>query len=128
MILLFFFGVYGMSAVVSMLVPRENASLLGVVVCLFAAVFCGYGPSLTQARNWGVFFIWALSFNMWGCEAQYSSTVQIYAHVYDVNVMNYFGYTLDRVAVDFVSAFVIGIGWRMIAFVLMILMNREKQR
>ncbi|OAJ36968.1 hypothetical protein BDEG_21060 [Batrachochytrium dendrobatidis JEL423] len=79
MIMLFFFGVYGMSATVSMLVSRESAPLLGVVFCLFAAVFCGYGPSIRQATNWGVYFIWALSFNMWGCEAQC---------VYDIDLTN----------------------------------------
>lgn len=31
---------------------RENASLLGVVVCLFAAVFNGFGPQLKQASDW----------------------------------------------------------------------------
>jgi hypothetical protein len=51
-VFLFFFCVYGLAAVVSMLVRRENASLLGVVVCLFAAVFNGFGPSLHDAHKW----------------------------------------------------------------------------
>ncbi|KAL5033010.1 hypothetical protein RTP6_001034 [Batrachochytrium dendrobatidis] len=128
MIMLFFFGVYGMSATVSMLVSRESAPLLGVVFCLFAAVFCGYGPSIRQATNWGVYFIWALSFNMWGCEAQYSDTVNIYKGVYDIDLTNRSGYTLNRVPFDFGMMVLIGLGWRLIAFILMLTLNREKQR
>jgi len=52
-----FFAVYGLSSVVSMLVKREDASLLSVIVCLFAAVFNGFGPSITEGRTWGIGFI-----------------------------------------------------------------------
>ncbi|KAH9275263.1 hypothetical protein BASA83_002498 [Batrachochytrium salamandrivorans] len=128
MIMLFFFGVYGMSATVSMLVSRQSAPLLGVVVCLFAAVFCGYGPNIRQATHWGVYFIWALSFNMWGCEAQYSETVNIYKGVYDIALTNRSGYTLDRIPFDFGMMVLIGFAWRAVAFILMISLNREKQR
>jgi hypothetical protein len=51
-IFLYFFAVYGLAAVVSFLVKRENAPLLAVVICLFAGVFNGFGPSLKTARSW----------------------------------------------------------------------------
>jgi hypothetical protein len=57
LIFLNFFAVYGMSVIVSMLVRRENASLLAVIVGLFSAVFCGYGPSITDAKDGGYFWV-----------------------------------------------------------------------
>lgn len=59
-ILLFFFAVYGLAAVVSFLVKRENASLLAVVIGLFAGVFNGFGPNLADARDW----VFIYSFNI----------------------------------------------------------------
>ena len=51
-------------------VRRENGTLLAVVVSLFAAVFCGTGPSLKQASDWNVEWIWRMSFNCYAAEAQ----------------------------------------------------------
>jgi hypothetical protein len=53
-----FFGVYGMSCIVSALVRRENANLLAVVFSLFTAVLCGFGPTLNNVKEWGIMFIW----------------------------------------------------------------------
>ncbi|KAJ3020130.1 UNVERIFIED_CONTAM: hypothetical protein HDU68_010331 [Siphonaria sp. JEL0065] len=75
-VLLQYWGVYGMSCLISMVVRRENASLLAVVMCLFASVFCGYGPSIIQAKRWGLSWIMELSFNKWAAEAMYASAVQ----------------------------------------------------
>jgi hypothetical protein len=70
LILLQFFGVYGMAVCVSLVVRRENAPLLAVIFGLFTAVFCGYGPSLVNAKDWGILFIWETSFNKWAAESQ----------------------------------------------------------
>ncbi|RKO93382.1 hypothetical protein BDK51DRAFT_26400, partial [Blyttiomyces helicus] len=80
-----YFGVYGMAAVISTLVRRENAALLAVVIGMFAAVFCGYGPTVAQAKSSGFFFILAVSFNMWASEAAYSESLTPYAGVYDLS-------------------------------------------
>lgn len=69
MILLVFFGVYGMAASISMIVARENAALLAVVICLFNSAFSGFGITLKKAGQWGLRWIWELSFNRWAAEA-----------------------------------------------------------
>lgn len=68
-VILQFYGVYGLSACVSMLTSRANASLVSVVVAMFFSIFNGYGPSLINASDWGVDFIWSASFNRWASEA-----------------------------------------------------------
>jgi hypothetical protein len=66
---------------------------------------------------------------MWGCEAHWSETLKVFEHVYDSTMSNRpFEYRLDQVAFDFVMMVVIGIVWRIIAFLGMIGLNREKQR
>jgi ABC-type multidrug transport system permease subunit len=68
-----FFCVYGLAAMVSMLVRRENAALLAVIVALIAACLCGYGPSLKQGKEWGVGWIQDASYARWLVEAWFES-------------------------------------------------------
>jgi ABC-type multidrug transport system ATPase subunit len=128
-IFLFFFGVYSLSAFVSMVVRRENATLLAVIIALFAAVFCGYGLTIHQAKEWGIYFVWAIQFNMWGAEAFFSESLKIYKGIYDLDLCNEeYGYTFDRVLFDFGMMVFIGCVWRTFAFVGMVFLNRDKQR
>ncbi|KAJ3192059.1 hypothetical protein HK101_007118 [Irineochytrium annulatum] len=129
LIFLQFWGVYGMSCIISLVVRRENASLLSVVVGLFAAVFCGYGPNLVQARKWGMLWLFELSFNKWAAEAQYATSTAVYVGIYDVELMaGIWGYSLDQVTRDFLMAFILGIVSRAIGYVLLISLHRDKQR
>ncbi|KAJ3308985.1 hypothetical protein HDU76_003758, partial [Blyttiomyces sp. JEL0837] len=50
LIFLNFFCIYGVSAVISMIVRRENASLLAVIISMFMAIFNGFAPTLADAR------------------------------------------------------------------------------
>ncbi|KAJ3069573.1 hypothetical protein HDU98_007365 [Podochytrium sp. JEL0797] len=128
-VLLQYWGVYGMSCIISMLVRRENASLLAVVMCLFASVFCGYGPSLAQAEQWGMSWVMEMSFNKWAAEAMYASSVMLYQDQYDVKMTaDMFGWSLDQVAFDYAMCFGLGLGMRAIAFGLLVALNRDKQR
>ncbi|KAJ3190607.1 hypothetical protein HK101_008560 [Irineochytrium annulatum] len=124
-----FWGVYGMSCIISLVVRRENASLLSVVVGLFAAVFCGYGPNLVQAKKWGMIWLFELSFNKWAAEAQYSTSITLYKNVYDIEQSAaVWGYSLNQPTMDFVMAFVLGVVSRGIGYILLICLHRDKQR
>ena len=68
MMFLILFGVYGLSTLVSMLVSRQNAALVGVIVCLICACMCGYGPNLNQGRQWGLIAVQNLSYSRWATE------------------------------------------------------------
>ncbi|KAI9102428.1 hypothetical protein DFS34DRAFT_390951 [Phlyctochytrium arcticum] len=128
-ILLQFFGVYGLAAIVSQVVKRENANLLALIIALFAAVFCGYGPSLRQAKNWHIIFIWEMSFNKWAAEALYSESVKYYEGVYDLAAAaTHDGYTLNTFGRNMGMIVLIGVVQRLVAFVLMIATHRDKQR
>ncbi|RKO84561.1 hypothetical protein BDK51DRAFT_32890 [Blyttiomyces helicus] len=124
-----FFGVYGMSAAISTLVRKENAALLAVVVAMFAAVFCGYGPSVANASSGGYLFILQMSFNKWAAEAQYSESLIPYDQVYNIEFSRErYGYTLNSTGEDLAICFAIGAVWRVIAFVLLVITHRDKQK
>ncbi|KAJ3177496.1 hypothetical protein HDU85_005863 [Gaertneriomyces sp. JEL0708] len=128
-VILSFFGVYGLSAIVSMVARRENVTLLAAVTCIFAAVFCGFGPTLKDARAWGIIFIWEMSFNKWATEAMYWESVKPYIGVYDlIPPAEAWGFTLDRFGFDLGMMVVIGLMLRVVAFGLMLGLNRDKQR
>jgi hypothetical protein len=66
---------------------------------------------------------------MWGAEAFYSETLKIYKDVYDLDVPNSdYGYTFDRIPFDFGMMILIGCVWRLLAFLAMVFLNRDKQR
>ncbi|KAJ3256453.1 hypothetical protein HDU77_003139 [Chytriomyces hyalinus] len=124
-----YWGVYGLSCIISMVVRRENASLLAVVMCLFASVFCGYGPSITQAKNWKLNWLMDMSFNKWAAEAMYAASVNIYKNQYDVDlVAAQFGWSLNQIDKDLVVCFFIGLIARVLGFVLLVVLHRDKQR
>ncbi|KAJ3097132.1 hypothetical protein HDU97_005134 [Phlyctochytrium planicorne] len=128
--LLNFFCIYGVAAIVSMLVRRENASLLVVIVGLFSAVFCGFGLTLDDAKDGGYLFIYNIGGNRWAAEAQFTLWVKntvnrIYDSFYGPE--NY-GYELGKEGRNFLVMLGLGIGYRVVAFLLLIGLNRQKQR
>ncbi|KAI8907838.1 P-loop containing nucleoside triphosphate hydrolase protein [Gorgonomyces haynaldii] len=128
-ILALFFGVYGLSSAISMIVARENAALLAVVICLFNAVFTGFGVTLVDGHNWGLSWLFDMSFYRWAAEAIYTESVLPFEGVYLVyKSAEKWGYTLNRFYYDVGMAVVSGLGWRVVAYVLMRAMNRSKQQ
>ncbi|KAJ3123543.1 hypothetical protein HK098_001846 [Nowakowskiella sp. JEL0407] len=126
-----FFGVYGLSSVISMVVARANGPLLAVVFSLFAAVFCGYGPTIRQAKSWNILFLWEISFNKWAAEilCKCSKYIRPYDLIYSTDItVGQYGYTINRNGVNFAVGFSIGVLLRVIAFVLLVFMNKSKQR
>ncbi|TPX55433.1 hypothetical protein PhCBS80983_g05319 [Powellomyces hirtus] len=127
--MLLFYGVYGMAALVSMITSRQNANLMAVIVCLFASIFCGFGPSIKDAKSWGIIFIWQLSYNRWAAEVLFTEYLIPFRGVYDIDaVAESTGYTLDRVGYDIGMIVLLGAVWRVLAFFCMILLNRDKQK
>ena len=125
-----YFCVYGLAAMMSMLVARENSALVGVIAALIASCLCGYGPSLVQGREWGLIVLQDLSFARWAAEAFFhAETIAYRSHFMVLEVSaGIWGYTLDRFAVDVVMMLVLGLAMRALAFGLMIGLNRKEQK
>ena len=111
------------------LFQRENATLMATVISLFGAAFNGYGLTIETVQGWGMYWFWCLQFSYWGSEATYSQTLALYDHVWDSELANsVFGYSLNRVALDYTMMLVIGSLWRVAAYFAMISFNRDKQK
>jgi hypothetical protein len=66
---------------------------------------------------------------VWAAEQNFSSVMSVYDHVYENSIpTDIFGYTLNRSGFDFGMMFLIGCFWRLLSFLAMIGLNRDKQR
>jgi len=128
-VFLLWFCVYGLAAVVSMFVKRENASLLAVVACLFAGVFNGFGPNLQNARSWGLLWFWDISYGRWLSEALFTEEVYPFRDVYDVQVSaDFYGYKLNNFGLNCVYGFLIGCALHTGGLLSMLFTKRQRQR
>jgi hypothetical protein len=125
-----FFCVYGLAACVSMVVTREQAPLLAVIASVVFGAMCGFGPSLAAARRNGVGWVLDLSYARWATEAWFATETGPYRQLFMVDDVSapLFGYTLDRLPLDFSMCIVIGIVLRVVAYGLLVSVNRHKQR
>ncbi|KAJ3111509.1 hypothetical protein HDU96_005640 [Phlyctochytrium bullatum] len=129
LILLNFFFMYGIAAIVSMIVRRENAPLVTVVVGLFASVFCGFGLTLSDARDGGYIFVFNIGANRWAAEAQFWLTIKANRLVMDMNyALSFCGYEADKEVQNLFIMLALGVGYRVIAYILLVLVNRQKQK
>lgn len=118
------------AAIVSMLVKRENAPLLAVIVSLVVATLCGYAPNLAQFAEWHLSWVIDMSYARWAVEAWFQVESEAYRRLYMVQEVSapLFGYTLDRFGTDLAIVAAIGIGFRILAYILLITVDRTKQR
>jgi hypothetical protein len=121
--ILTFYAIYGQSAAISMLVKRENAPLLAVVVSLFAAVFGGYVSAIPEPLK-------KISYAYWASEAMYDKTVTPFRGIYQVDEIDapIFGYKLGSFSDDMIIVTAIGTAYRIFAYLFMVGYNRDKQR
>lgn len=120
-VFLVWFTIYGISAFLSMLVPKEDAPLIAVVVTLACGVLCGYANAIPQPVQF-------LSYARWSAEAMYYRETLPFVDVMDVkSSAKIFEYSLERYALDFFMVALYGIIFRAAAFVCMIFRYRDKQ-
>lgn len=121
-ITLIFFAVYGLASIVSMLVPRKDAPLLSAVICVIAAVFNGYVRSLPVGIDY-------LSYAYWSHDALYTGATEPFKHVFQINVnAGFFHLVPGRMSMDFGIMFAIGCIYRIVSLILLLTLNRDKQR
>jgi hypothetical protein len=126
MILGIFFGVYGLSTLMSLLVDRANAALLGTIASLVVACMCGFGPNLVQGREWGIIVVQDLSYSRWANELFLHGETLHYRDLFMAEEVtaSIFGYTLGRPMLDVVAMALIGILLRLVALGALLLLAK----
>jgi len=120
-VVVLFFAVYGMACTVSMVLPIDTANLVAVVLALLFPVFGGF------VRNLGM-GVKMSTYSWWANEAFFSYSIEPYKHLFYVGkTAHVWSYTLYQTEKDLLIVIMIGIIYRIIAYLCMICLNREKQ-
>lgn len=125
-----FFCVYGISYCVAMVVKRENAAMIAVCFTIISAALCGGGPNIKDMNSWGLGWMLDMSYARWFAESWYTEELMMYEGVFEIHNISapIFGYTLGRFYTDVLMLALIGIAWRVLGFLLLVVVNKQKQR
>ena len=120
---------YGIAYIASQLFHFESQAVAAVVISLVWSVTTGFGPTMIQIRSWHLRWFYLCSFPWWLAEGLYTSEVEEYQNVYAVSYLNdqLWGYTLNQFALDLGIPILLGIGLRVIAYILLVMLNQGKQ-
>ncbi|KAK3300363.1 uncharacterized protein B0H64DRAFT_428448 [Chaetomium fimeti] len=123
--LLYFYCIYGLASIMSVLVRREDGPLMAMIVSLIIGVFGGYGPPLYLVKEWHLEWLWRLCPGVWLTEAYFDKHLAIMSHLYDLDLAaSWTGYVRGRFGMDIGILLVIGTVYRVIAFGGLIFLNR----
>ena len=101
---------------------------------MFTFAFCvasGVRPRLKTVYNdFNVLnLFWAISYPRYSSEAIYISEVDFYKSKYPVERdVDYIGYDIDNYGLDLGLLLVLSVAWRILAFIALVSVNKEKQR
>lgn len=128
-LLLNWYGIYGIACVVSLVLRRENQAVLATLAGFIPTTFAGYGPSIPNAIENHYDWLINISYARWAVEALYSEELTPFRKIYQVDAVsaNTTGYTLDRYGLDIFIMFLLGTSIRVIGYFVLIFYNRKKQ-
>ncbi|CAI6327815.1 unnamed protein product [Periconia digitata] len=126
-ILLYFFCVYGLASCVGMVVKREDGPLLAVMASLIIGILGGVAPPLSKVATWKLEWLWRMSPGVWFTEAFVSQCLLPLDYLYFLKAASEAtGFKLGQFSLDMGMLFVIGCVYRIIAYVLLITVQRKR--
>ncbi|KAF2101114.1 ABC transporter-like protein [Rhizodiscina lignyota] len=127
--LLYYYCIYGLASCVSMLTRREDGPLLATMASLIVGILSGFAPTLNQVAQWHMTWLWRASPGVWIAEVYYSENVMPVSYLWQIDdAAQALGLVFGRFWLDMVVLLGIGTTYRVIAFFLLILVRRSKQR
>ncbi|KAI1118600.1 hypothetical protein F5Y14DRAFT_220152 [Nemania sp. NC0429] len=116
--LAYFYCIYGLASVMSMIVRREDAPLFATMISLIVGILSGAAPPLSKVREWHLEWLWRLSPGTWLAEVYFGQLVEPFRYLYDVDLAaRITGFHLDRLWSNLLVLLLIGSVYRIIAFV-----------
>lgn len=114
----YFWCVYGMSAVISMVAKREDAPLLATMASLILGILCGAAPTLAQVSKWNLVWLWRMSPGVWLSELYFGELVRPFGYLYQTDMAAAaMGYSLNSTWRNIGVLVAIGVAYRLIAYV-----------
>ncbi|TKA31766.1 hypothetical protein B0A50_01844 [Salinomyces thailandicus] len=127
--MMYFWCIYGLASVVSMVVKREDGPLIAVLASLIIGVLGGVAPPLSKVKTWHMEWFWRSSPGVWFAEAYFTENLMPLGYLYQLELASdSVGYTLGRFGLDIWVLFLIGVVYRIIAYFGLIMIHRDKQR
>ncbi|KAL0777422.1 hypothetical protein CaCOL14_006940 [Colletotrichum acutatum] len=81
----YFYCIYGLASIVSMLVRREDAPLFATMISLIVAILSGAAPPLAKVKEWHLEWLWRASPGVWLAEIYFGQLVSPFGYLYDVD-------------------------------------------
>ncbi len=117
-----YFAVYGLGSLISMIFDRKDAPLTAVIATLIAAIMSGFITFFPYQLK-------AISYAFWSSEAYYAGEVAPFRSIYDIDASSAaWDYNINRFTMDIGLMICLGVGYRIISFILMVLLRRDKQK
>ncbi|KAM0297798.1 hypothetical protein HYE67_003282 [Fusarium culmorum] len=125
---LYFYCIYGLASIISMVVRREDAPLFATMISLITGILSGSAPPLASVRDWHMEWLWRASPATWLAELYFGQLVAPFSYLYSVDIAaEKTGYHLDRKWLNIGILVAIGTLYRLIAFAGMILGHRLRR-
>ncbi|KAJ3938149.1 uncharacterized protein N0V96_011836 [Colletotrichum fioriniae] len=81
----YFYCIYGLASIISMLVRREDAPLFATMISLIVAILSGAAPPLAKVKEWHLEWLWRASPGVWLAEIYFGQLVSPFGYLYDVD-------------------------------------------
>ncbi|KAK0658519.1 hypothetical protein QBC41DRAFT_377522 [Cercophora samala] len=116
--LFYFYCIFGLASVVSMLVKREDAPLFATMLALIVGILSGAAPPLSSVRNWKMEWLWRMSPGVWLAEIYFGQLVTPLGYLYDIDSAAFMtGFRLDGLWKNMGILVAIGTIYRILAFI-----------
>ncbi|KAK7178880.1 hypothetical protein DPSP01_004862 [Paraphaeosphaeria sporulosa] len=125
--LLYFFCVYGLASCIGMVVKREDGPLLAVMASLIIGILGGVAPPLSKVKEWKIEFLWRMSPGVWFTESYFSQCLLPLDYLYMLDQAKVAtGFNLGKFSLDMGVLVALGVVYRVIAFVLLVTVQRKR--
>jgi ABC-type multidrug transport system ATPase subunit len=126
--LLYFYCIYGLASIISMIVRREDAPLFATMLALITGILSGSAPPLRQVKDWNMEWLWRASPGTWLAEVYFGQLVEPFTYLYDTKLAaEAAGFNLNGLWVNILVLAAIGTLYRVIAFLLMVFLPKLKK-
>ncbi|KAI0467486.1 hypothetical protein F4859DRAFT_493510 [Xylaria cf. heliscus] len=116
--LIYFYCIYGLASVMSMIVRREDAPLFATMISLVVGILSGAAPPLSKVKQWHLEWLWRLSPATWLAEVYFGQMIEPLRYLYNVDLASSIaGFNLDKLWTNLLILLLIGSIYRIVAFV-----------
>ncbi|KAI0540590.1 hypothetical protein GGR58DRAFT_119770 [Xylaria digitata] len=123
--LVYFYCIYGLASVMSMIVKREDAPLFATMVSLIIGILSGAAPPLSKVREWHLEWLWRLSPGTWLAEVYFGQMIEPFRYLYNVDLAaRIAGFRLNELWTNILVLLLIGTIYRLLAFIGLLLGKR----